>query len=304
MFTARHPFTTDAYEKGFTVGYREDTSGFQAEQYRNVDLPVGFLDNDFRDPDLDRYLSVLDDLEEPPAIAVLGDAYDYFDAVELQDAAKVLRETYPETEPVIAPKCRDALAAIEQDTVLGYANGYSDITPPDFSDIHDWRRRRVHILGGMPPSQYEIVDALTCPTLDQAPPADIVSVDGNAIFKTAIHGEYWDPDGYHDAGWRDLRERVQASLDGVKRFWMGKGLWPETTPIEEHGPAVAEPDDPVYATGDDIRTEDQLWNSIVEQYGDGSVRAYASETEQRFIEHREGLKPAKSLYNGQTISRE
>ncbi len=55
-----------------TVGFREDGS-FQADDYPNVDLPCGFLDNDFRDPDLDRFVDRVHRLD--PDIAVVGDAY-------------------------------------------------------------------------------------------------------------------------------------------------------------------------------------------------------------------------------------
>lgn len=58
----------------------------------------------------------------------------------------------------------------------------------------------------------------------------------------------------------------------------------------------------MYATGDDIRTEEQLWSAIVQDYSDGLNRAYSSETEQAFVEYRDRLPLAKSLYYGYAIS--
>ena len=53
-FLHREPFVVDAYRLGFTVGVREDYS-YQSS-LRNVDVPIEMLDNDFRNPDLDRYI--------------------------------------------------------------------------------------------------------------------------------------------------------------------------------------------------------------------------------------------------------
>jgi len=50
-YTGRHPFTTDAYQLGFLPGFRENGS-YQDTTYSNVDVPIGFLDNDFSNPDL------------------------------------------------------------------------------------------------------------------------------------------------------------------------------------------------------------------------------------------------------------
>jgi len=49
------PFTLDAYKLGFLPGFREDC-GYQETQYQNLSIPVGMLDNDFRNPDLERFV--------------------------------------------------------------------------------------------------------------------------------------------------------------------------------------------------------------------------------------------------------
>jgi len=72
-FTFRVPFVLDAYRLGFSVGVREDY-GYQADEYPALDLPVHILDNDFRDPDLERYLDVFETVQ--PRVGVIGDAFD------------------------------------------------------------------------------------------------------------------------------------------------------------------------------------------------------------------------------------
>lgn len=80
----RHPFETDAHELGYAVGIRKDYD-FQAEDYPNVDLPVVILDNDFRNPDIDRYLNRFEELD--PAVGIIGDAYTSTEAEELNSVA-------------------------------------------------------------------------------------------------------------------------------------------------------------------------------------------------------------------------
>lgn len=70
------------------------------------------------------------------------------------------------------------------------------------------------------------------------PPIHIVGVDGNVHMKAAYVGEYWTPTGYRAADHLLIRETVQRGLEQTKQFWQAKGLWPETTPVEEHLPSV------------------------------------------------------------------
>ncbi|MFC7009372.1 DUF6610 family protein [Halalkalicoccus salilacus] len=60
-YTGRHPGVTDAWALGYTTGVREDCR-FQIDSYPNVSLPVLFLNNNFHDPDLDRFLDRVDRL--------------------------------------------------------------------------------------------------------------------------------------------------------------------------------------------------------------------------------------------------
>lgn len=110
-FLDRHPYATDAYELGFAVGVREDYR-FGDQGYANVDLPVCILDNDFRDPDIDRYLETLAEYE--PDVAILGDVYTVNEAATLSETVDDLRSTYPEITMVAVPKCSAALDVFDE----------------------------------------------------------------------------------------------------------------------------------------------------------------------------------------------
>lgn len=161
-FLFRHPFATDAYELGFTTGVREDYR-LQIDDYRNVDLPVIMMDNEFRNPDPERYVRRF--REHEPAIAVLGDAVTPQEACEYTRLARDLRDEFPATTFIIVPKCREAIDIVDEDFVLGYPLGYSSLNATDYSDPVDWRGRHVHLLGGSPPVQYSALKDLTQPTL-------------------------------------------------------------------------------------------------------------------------------------------
>lgn len=284
--TGRHPVVTDAYTHGFLPGFRQHTSGFQADDVPNVDLPVLFLDNDFRDPDLDQYLELAE--QYAPDVAVIGDATTMNEAERYQRAADQLTAQI-ETRPVIVPKAGNVYEAIADETVFGWPNGYAEMDPLDYSALDQWRGENVHILGGSPHDQLDVINLLTQPTIDDQDPANIVGLDGNGFFKAAYFGEYWTPTGYEPADWLSIRETVDRSLQEIKAFWQAHGIWPNEEPIETYGPAVQEPDDPVYATGDDIRSQTALEHAIVEDYTDSITRAYMSETEQAFVEYRDRL---------------
>jgi len=134
-FLHREPFVVSAYTLGFTVGVREDYS-YQSS-LRNVDVPIEMLDNDFRNPDLDRYIERFEAYE--PSIGVLGDAYDAEEAREYNRAARELSSKFPGTEIIVVPKCRKAIDVIDQDIMLGYPMGYSDMTAEEYTNIVDWR---------------------------------------------------------------------------------------------------------------------------------------------------------------------
>jgi hypothetical protein len=233
-FLHRIPFALDAFQLGFLTGFREDCT-YQQQQYTDLELPVGMLDNDFRNPDLDRYVERF--FEYEPQVGVIGDAYDVNEVDEYVTAAREIQGSYPNADLVIVPKCRAAIHAVPDDLVVGYSRGYADRLAHEFSDPVDWRGRRVHILGGSPPKQLSVINQLTRPTLTDDPPADIVGLDWNGVHRGAQFGEFWTPDGWDDSG-RDadhvtVRKTVRHGLARVREFWQAQGVWPESTPQED-----------------------------------------------------------------------
>jgi hypothetical protein len=284
-FLHREPFVIDAYARGFAVGVREDYT-YQSS-LRNVDVPVEILDNDFRNPDLDRYIQRFERYE--PSVGILGDAYDRQEAGQYTEVARELKRKFPGTEVIIVPKCRAAIDVIDEDIVLGYPLGYSDQTAQEYTDIVDWRGRRVHLLGASPPKQYEAIEALTQPRVTGEEPADIVGVDWNGIHLAALHGEYFTPHGYGSADHLSIRETVRESLEWIKRFWQDKGVWPSSG--DTRSPLESEPMDPVWAVDGSRATAGALEDAIVVEYKNGQTLAYRDQHERERIEYREGLRP-------------
>jgi hypothetical protein len=248
-FLHRAPFTLDAYKLGFLPGFREDC-GYQENQYQNLTLPVGMLDNDFRNPDLDRFVDRF--FEHEPQVGVIGDIYERGDVDDHVAAAREIQASYPEAELIIVPKSQAVIDAIPKDLVLGYSRGYADRLAHEFSDPADWRGRRVHILGGSPPKQLEAIRQLTRPTLTDEQPADIVGLDWNGLHRGAQFGEFWTADGWDDSGRNadhvTVRKTVRHSLARLKAFWQSHGVWPDATPhddtleIEYEGPSPTDLD--------------------------------------------------------------
>jgi hypothetical protein len=288
-FLHRHPFATDAYDLGFLPGIREDYS-LQIDDFANVETPVLMVDNDFRDPDPDRYVARIRELPEPPWVCVLGDVTTPEQARNYTQLARSLIGELPTTEFVIVPKCPEAFEIIDEQFVLGYPMGYSDIQATDISTMSDWRGRRIHLLGASPPKQFEAIERLTQPTITDDPPADIVGLDWNGPQRVAYLGEYWSRNGWQAADQLSIRETVRKSLREMRKFWQERGIWPTETPIESSGPAVREPDDPVFtASGEIIREREALEGSIIVDYDNGQTLAYQSDIERAHVEYHAGL---------------
>ena len=230
-FLHRVPFAYDAHRLGFLTGFREDCT-YQQQHFKALELPVGMLDNDFRNPDLDRYVERF--FEHEPQVGVIGDAYGIEEVDRYVAAAREIKGSYPEPDLVIVPKCRGAIHAIPDDLVVGYSRGYADRLAHEFSEPSDWRGRRVHILGGSPPKQLDVIKQLTRPTLTGDPPADIVGLDWNGLHRGAQFGEFWTADGWDDSG-RDadhvtVRKTVRHSLARIREFWQSMGSGPRRHP--------------------------------------------------------------------------
>ncbi|WP_188854020.1 DUF6610 family protein [Haloarcula argentinensis] len=286
-FLHREPFVIDAYRLGFTVGVREDYT-YQSS-LRNVEVPIEILDNDFRNPDLDRYIERFERYE--PSVGMLGDAYDQQEARRYNQAGRELKRKFPGTEVIIVPKCHDAIDVIDEDMILGYPMGYSDQTAEEYTDIVDWRGRRVHLLGASPTKQYPVIEELTQPRVTGEEPADIVGVDWNGVHLAALHGEYFSPHGYGSADHLSIRETVRESLRHIRSYWKSRGVWP--TAETERNPLTAEPMDPVWAADGSRATVDGLEDAIVVEYENGQTLAYRSQHERDRVEYRAGLIPTE-----------
>lgn len=286
--TGRYPFVVDAFSHGFLTGNREDSSYQLTDEHTNIDLPEGFLDNDYKDPDLDRFLEAF--REREPQVAVIGDAYTEIEAQRYQDVIDNLVEEYPNRRFIVAPKCEAAFEILDPETTtLGYANGKSPIQAEDLGPAK-FRGWDVHILGGNPEAAYEAVETLTQPTLDGREPANVVGYDWNGPLRMA-YWEFWTPDCWQENGYLTPRETADRSYEEIKLFLAGKGLWPETTPRDLYGPVVVEPDELIWMDdgGDPIVSTEELEKAYVDEYVDYGTMAFRSESEKKFIEYREGL---------------
>jgi len=281
-FLHRAPFAFDAYKLGFLPGFREDC-GYQQSQYQDLDIPVGMLDNDFRNPDLDRYVARF--FEHEPQVGVIGDVYDPEDVGKYVAAAREIQASYPDADLVIVPKCRDVIDKIPDAIVLGYSRGHADRLAHEFSEPTDWRGRRVHILGGSPPKQLDVIKQLTRPTLTDDPPADIVGLDWNGLHRGAQFGEFWTAEGWDDSG-RDadhvtVRKTVRHSLARLKKFWQSHGVWPESTPQSGSFEVEYESPSPSDLDGTDC-TEcgANVWRTCrgpyIAEYDTGAICGYCS----------------------------
>ncbi|QGX93316.1 hypothetical protein EI982_00245 (plasmid) [Haloplanus rallus] len=281
-FLHRAPFAGDALALGFLPGFREDC-GYQTDQYQNLSLSVGMLDNDFRNPDLERFVDRF--FEYEPRVGVIGDVDDIDDVDAHVAAAREIQSSYPEADLIIVPKSRAVINAIPETLVLGYSRGYADRLAHEFSDPVDWRGRRIHILGGSPPKQLKAIRQLTRPTLSDDPPADIVGVDWNGLHRGAQFGEFWTADGWDDSGRNadhvTVRKTVRHSLARIREFWQSHGIWPETTPedaglhFEYEGPSPAD-----LENGACTECGANVWRTrrgpFVAEYDTGAVCGYCS----------------------------
>lgn len=273
---------------GYLPGNREDSNYQLSEQHVNVDIFEGFMDNDYEDPDLNRFLEEW--RSRRPQVAVIGDAYTAEEAQEYQDVIDELVDEFPYKLFIVAPKCEEAFDILDpHTTTLGYANGDSPIQAEDLGTAK-FRGWDVHILGGNPHEAYEAIQSLTQPTIDERPPADVVGYDCNLPLRMA-HWEYWTPNGWHDNAGMTPRETARRSYKEIKEFWQDKDLWPETEPINIYGEPTEEPDEFLWMDdgGDPISSLEGLEKAYIGEYEDKGKLAFRSQSHKKFIEYREGL---------------
>lgn len=154
-----------ARRNGLFIGNREDGS-YQLNGEPNVELSTWFLDNQYRDPDLERYLERYD--EEEPAIGIIGDAYNEEDARKLNETGLEILEENQYRTVVVGVKHPDVVEHLDPEITLGLPNGSSPITVEDIG-YTAFRGRDIHIMGGNPFESYTTIDKLTCNNLTHDP---------------------------------------------------------------------------------------------------------------------------------------
>ncbi len=232
IYTGRYPHVFDAARLGFGIGHREDNPYQWTPS--EVRLPVHFLDNDYRDADLDRFIERVQRYK--PEIAVLGDIYDIGSLDEHLEAAEKIWNEYPSIELILVPKCKEVLEEIPEDFILGFPNGNSEIQALDIATYEEWRNlpHRLHILGGTPLSTYDCIVNLTRRSITDTPPANIAGLDWNGY---QLYAEQFGKYAAVEGGWnRNLadqyipkRDLIRYSLLNAKHFWVSKSIWPGAT---------------------------------------------------------------------------
>lgn len=205
------------------------------------------------------------------------------------EAVEQLQEKHPHKRFILVPKYEGAFEKVPDGVTLGFPNGYSAEKGFDIASADVWRNvdNPIHILGGATNKQYDAIQKLTGPNLCGDPPANVVGADWNGPFKMAYH-KSWTPNGWKNSV-STPRETVRESLRNIREYLDAKGLWHGKDLEGLYGPAVREPDDPVYAvSGGDIRSLEDLEGAVVEEY-DAGTYAFESDTARKLLEYRGDL---------------
>lgn len=232
-FTGRYPYVFDAARLGYAVGHRENESYQWSPS--EVSLPVHFLDNNYRDANLSRFVNRV--REYNPEIAVLGDIYDQNELDEHLRMGERLWDSFPDLNLILVPKTREVLHDIPEKYVLGFPNGDSNIQGTDVAPYHEWQStgNDIHILGGSPLQIYDAICELTTVRFN-AEPATIAGLDCNRfLLWSHSYGDYASAEGGAHNNLRDsnlsYRTLILYSLINAREFWLSKGIWPEERPL-------------------------------------------------------------------------
>jgi hypothetical protein len=233
VFTGRYPYVFDAARLGFAIGHREDSSYQWTPD--EVTLPVQFLDNNYRDADLERFVGRV--LDYNPDIAVLGDlSRDELDAHI--NAAERIWTCSPETELILVPKDtaqgEELLSAIPSEFILGYPIGSSEIQATDIAPPQVWQQagNRIHVLGSTRLNALDAIRELTQYRVTGESPAHIAGLDYNGYMNDAqTWGDYAAVDGGQEDNLRSenvsARKLILFSLVNAREFWIRHGIWPD-----------------------------------------------------------------------------
>jgi len=224
FFCHRYEFAFIADMMGFRLGTRSDQFNTnRTHKLFDDDIPVDFVDNNFKNPDRDRLEDIVSKTDSE--FVVLPDVYDEGDLTSVVEYGQRLESEY-QTTPIVVPKDELEYQHIPDHWILGFSvpSGYgeTEVSPTEFTS------HRVHLLGGSPRNQIKYANKLTdCG-------AELYSVDGNAFAKAASYGniinepvEIMDDSGGLDQkawvadadGYTDWGQRIAQSLARYYELW-------------------------------------------------------------------------------------
>jgi hypothetical protein len=220
-FCHRSKFLEIATVIGYECGVRSDKL-HETCDFREGGGKITFVDNNFKDPDVDRLLSVVEEVQ--PDLAVLPDVYEKDEFDEILSVGAETEER--DVTPIVVPKTEINFDDIPDEWRLGYSVD-ADYGSTELS-MDEFEGEQVHLLGGTPNSQFAAADKAV------QEGAIIVSADGNGMTTGCNYGRIMnDPAVFLDGGngWRghedyetvadayDWSGRVVVSLVNYYETW-------------------------------------------------------------------------------------
>jgi len=206
--TGRPDLTAFAERYGYLRGARLDKLG----EYETRNISVDFIDMHWEDPDFPAHLKACK--RHRPKYAVAGD-YDGENFERVHDRARQLRECVGNV--IVVPHSPGEVPRVPEWCVVGYSSPseYAGTTAP----VWEYRGRDVHILGGTPHQQLEILAYLG---------DDVVSLDCNSHHKAATIGaKAWYSESPH---WRKVEDEqavetaYQISVENMHQDHQQRGF--------------------------------------------------------------------------------
>jgi hypothetical protein len=165
--TGRRDLLKIAEKYGFLIGANYELAKTYDDATR-----LNFLDAKFwENPDVDDYVRLCHKVK--PKYAVAGD-YDRNNIDEINERAERIRQSVENV--IIVPHASGEVEEVPEWAVVGYSVD-SDYNSTD-APIYEYQGRDVHILGGTPDKQIELLTGYFGKAA--------VSIDGNSIFKSAV----------------------------------------------------------------------------------------------------------------------
>jgi hypothetical protein len=234
-----------AIDTGFTFG---------AQLPNTVYYPPEFVDQNWKKPDLGRYVEAV--RQHNPRIATV---LDWEREGQLDEVLAWAEAIAPHVETIIIiPKVSGGIARLprvigDRPIRLGYSvpTKFSGTSVP-LTEFLGWP---VHLLGGSPIKQMELAGLFAGPMFSETPRLDVVSADGNYHQKMATrYNQYFVPDGSarwaRNRFWPTLREAnggenwgdgsakadapyeaFRRSCDAIMAMWQGANQPPRGASI-------------------------------------------------------------------------